>query len=55
MLDLLGELTDQGLTLLVVTHDPAVARRADRVIILEDGRIARRLPGDQIHLMDTSA
>jgi ABC-type lipoprotein export system ATPase subunit len=31
------------MTLIVVTHDLAVARRAQRVLLLEDGRIARRL------------
>ena len=41
VLDLFGELRrDLGLTLLVVTHDPDVADRADRVIDLVDGRIA---------------
>jgi putative ABC transport system ATP-binding protein len=37
---LLKELNqDQGLTLLVVTHDPDVAAFADRVVRLRDGRI----------------
>jgi putative ABC transport system ATP-binding protein len=44
VLDLLDRLNDGGLTLLVVTHDPKVAHRADRVLMLEDGRIARRVP-----------
>ena len=48
ILDLLDRMNDDGITLVVVTHDPSVARRADRVIILIDGRIARRLPGDEI-------
>ena len=48
VLDLLGELHAGGLTLLVVTHDPAVARRAERVLILEDGRIVRRLAGQEL-------
>jgi putative ABC transport system ATP-binding protein len=43
VLDLLGRLNSEGLTLLVVTHDPRVARRADRVIILADGRIVNRV------------
>jgi putative ABC transport system ATP-binding protein len=45
VLALLERLNGEGLTLVVVTHDPGVARRAQRVILLEDGRIARRLPG----------
>ncbi|TFH35511.1 MAG: ABC transporter ATP-binding protein [Anaerolineales bacterium] len=32
---------EKGTTLLIVTHDPAVARQTDRVIVMEDGRIAR--------------
>ena len=28
---------------IVVTHDPGVARRADRVLILVDGRIVMRV------------
>jgi putative ABC transport system ATP-binding protein len=48
ILDLLDRMNDDGITLVVVTHDPSVARRADRVIILVDGRVARRLPGAEI-------
>ncbi|WP_412067087.1 ABC transporter ATP-binding protein [Rubrivirga sp. IMCC43871] len=41
VLDLFADLRrDLGLTVLVVTHDPDVAARADRVIHLVDGRIA---------------
>jgi len=30
---------EQGSTLLLVTHDPALAGRAERVVALRDGRI----------------
>jgi putative ABC transport system ATP-binding protein len=40
ILDVFVRLVDQGKTLLLVTHDPAVARRAFRQIRLEGGRIA---------------
>ena len=43
VLDLLGRLNGEGLTLLVVTHDPGVARRAGRILLMTDGRIARRV------------
>jgi len=43
VLDLMDRLNDDGLTLIVVTHDPRVARRADRILILADGRIANRV------------
>ena len=32
---------EQGTTFLVVTHDPAVARQTNRVIVMGDGRIVR--------------
>jgi len=48
VLDLLERLNDDGLTLIVVTHDAKVAQRADRIIVLLDGRIVKRVAGDQI-------
>jgi putative ABC transport system ATP-binding protein len=48
VLDLLGRLHAEGLTLVVVTHNATVARRADRVLILVDGQIARRIPGSEL-------
>jgi putative ABC transport system ATP-binding protein len=48
VLDLLDRMNEKGLTLVVVTHDPDVARRADRILILADGRVARRLSGEAI-------
>jgi putative ABC transport system ATP-binding protein len=40
LLDLLDELQrDDGTTLVVVTHDPQIAERADRVLHMLDGRI----------------
>jgi len=48
ILDLLDRLNDQGVTVIVVTHDPSVAARADRVIVLVDGRVARRLAGADV-------
>jgi putative ABC transport system ATP-binding protein len=41
ILALFQELHDQGNTLLVVTHDPAVADRARRIIHLKDGRVEK--------------
>ena len=38
LLDLLDELVAQGQTLVMVTHDPAVLRRAHRTVTLVDGR-----------------
>ena len=45
VMDLLDELHKQGSTIVMVTHDPRFAERADRVISLFDGKIVddRRL------------
>ena len=41
ILDLLFELAEQGgKTLVVVTHDPAIAARGDRVLTIKDGVVA---------------
>ncbi len=48
VLDMLQDLHREGLTLIVVTHDPAVARLAQRVLVLVDGKIHRRLKGSEI-------
>jgi putative ABC transport system ATP-binding protein len=48
ILDLLDRMNDDGMTLVVVTHDPSVARRADRIVVLVDGRVARRLAGSAV-------
>jgi putative ABC transport system ATP-binding protein len=39
VLDLVDELHVQGLTVIMVTHDPLVAQRAERVITLSDGLV----------------
>jgi putative ABC transport system ATP-binding protein len=39
VMDLLGELHAEGLTIVLVTHDPTVAARADRLLTVRDGRI----------------
>jgi ABC-type lipoprotein export system ATPase subunit len=39
VLDLLRTLPESGRTVILVTHDPAIAGRADRVLRLEDGVI----------------
>jgi len=38
-LDLFRELCNSGVTVLMITHDPDVAARADRVVRLESGRL----------------
>ena len=48
VLDLLGQMHQAGLTLIVVTHDPKVAQRADRVLLLQDGHITKRVKSSAI-------
>jgi putative ABC transport system ATP-binding protein len=46
IIDLLLALNrEQGSTLVLVTHDPALAQRADRIIALRDGRLLRAADG----------
>ena len=49
IIDTLWRYSDEtGAPLVVVTHDPQVARLAARVILLDDGRIARRMRGSEL-------
>ena len=51
VLELLGELHADGLTLILVTHDPAIGEAAERLITMTDGAIIsdrRRGPSDGV-------
>lgn len=48
VLELLDRMNDAGLTLVVVTHNPDVGRRADRVLQMFDGRIVNRVAGSEL-------
>jgi predicted ABC-type transport system involved in lysophospholipase L1 biosynthesis ATPase subunit len=39
VMDLLCELHDDGLTLVLITHDANVGARADRIITVKDGEL----------------
>jgi putative ABC transport system ATP-binding protein len=43
VMELLESMNGRGLTLVVVTHDPAIAARARRVVRMEDGRIVEEV------------
>ena len=45
VLDLLRRMADDGQSIVMVTHDPAAAARADAVVFLRDGRVVDRLGG----------
>jgi ABC-type lipoprotein export system ATPase subunit len=53
LLDLLDELVAEGQTLVMVTHDPAVLRRAHRTVTLVDGRAVNE--ADQADMRDEGA
>ncbi|NLW50648.1 MAG: ABC transporter ATP-binding protein [Candidatus Brocadiaceae bacterium] len=44
ILELLGEVNGSGVTMIIVTHDPRVAERAQRTLHLVDGQITEDLP-----------
>ena len=37
---------DLGTTIIIVTHDPSVARRADRILLMRDGRIVKEMTSE---------
>lgn len=39
VMDLLDRLNDEGLTIVLVTHDETITKRADRLLTMRDGRI----------------
>jgi putative ABC transport system ATP-binding protein len=42
VMDVLEGMNADGLTLIVVTHDPAMASRANRALVMEDGQVVQR-------------
>lgn len=44
VLDLLDELHADGMTVVVITHDPGVAARGQRSVTIRDGRLTQRVP-----------
>ncbi|MEV4944172.1 ABC transporter ATP-binding protein [Streptomyces sp. NPDC053755] len=52
VLTMLRELVDRdGRTIVMVTHDPVAASRADRVVFLVDGRVAGELSSPTVELV----
>jgi lipoprotein-releasing system ATP-binding protein len=44
---ILRDIADNGQTVIVVTHDPALAARADRRVHIVDGKIAQTMPAGE--------
>ena len=55
VLDLLEQRHARGLTLLIITHDQDIARRAGRVLMMADGTITRRTSQEEHVLPSASA
>lgn len=51
----LKELNRQGMTVLVVTHDPAIASWSGRLLLLRDGRIVSDEPTEESRFLKTQA
>jgi putative ABC transport system ATP-binding protein len=47
IMSIFNELWQSGRTLVIITHDPALARRASRVVEIRDGRITRDTRNEQ--------
>ena len=48
ILELFDELRQQQKTIIMVTHDPDIGRRAGRIIRLRDGRIEEDIRNDSV-------
>jgi putative ABC transport system ATP-binding protein len=47
IMTIFGELSKSGRTLVIITHDPALAKRASRIVEIRDGRITRDHPNEE--------
>lgn len=55
VMTVLHQLRDRGHTVIIVTHDPQVAARAERVIEIHDGEIVRNPPAIEKILLQPTA
>src|SRR5262249_13965598 len=47
VLDVLKKLTRAGTTILVVTHDPRIMDKGDRIVAMKEGEVASDIPVDE--------
>jgi putative ABC transport system ATP-binding protein len=53
VMDLIGELHQEGITIVLVTHDAAVAERSQRIVRIEDGRTLAAAGGPAVTCSQT--
>jgi energy-coupling factor transporter ATP-binding protein EcfA2 len=49
--ELIGKLCQQGKGVVVITHDQKMAAQADRIIVIQDGRVVGEKVKQAIHAM----
>lgn len=49
ILDLFTELNNEGITIVMITHDKEVADKADRTIFIRDGKLFVEEKGEPVH------
>lgn len=49
ILNLFKKLNQEGHTIIMITHSPDIARRAKRIIVLQDGEIAKQIEQKSFH------
>ncbi len=52
IINLFRELSEQGKTILIVTHDPSLTRLTDQTVIIADGEIIDRTVADALPMLD---
>jgi putative ABC transport system ATP-binding protein len=53
ILNLFKKLNQEGHTIIMITHSPDIARRAKRIIVLQDGEIAKQIEQKSFHKEET--
>ena len=55
ILDLFDDLRPEGITIVMVTHNPTVAKRADRTLWLKDGEVEKIVENHRPHATASGA
>ena len=55
ILNLFEKLNQEGHTIIMITHNPDIARRAKRIIVMQDGEIAKQIEQKSFHKEETES